>query len=98
MPVRHKLQGIPFEWDAAKAAANRRKHGVEFEDACEAFLDPFLRPVDAGHSHAEAREGILGVTTGSHLLHVVYVERDEVFRIISARRATRPERRLYEGK
>lgn len=98
MAVRHSLQGIHFEWDAAKAAANRRKHGVEFETACEAFFDPFLRVVDAGDEGGEAREAILGLTVRWQLLHVVFVERGESYRIISARRATRPERRLYEDQ
>lgn len=98
MPVRYSLQDIQFEWDRAKAAANRRKHGVEFEEACQAFFDPFLRVVDAGDEGGEAREGILGLTVGWQLLHVVFVERGDSFRIISARRATRPERRLYEDQ
>lgn len=98
MPARYSLQDIQFEWDRAKAAANRRKHGVEFETACEAFFDPFLRVLDAGHEGGEAREAILGLTVKWQLLHVVFVERGEGFRIISARRATRPERRLYEDQ
>lgn len=98
MPVHYSTQGIRFEWDAAKATANRRKHGIEFEEACEAFFDPFLRAVDAGDESWEAREAMLGATAGLQLLYVVYVERQEVFRVISARRATRPERRLYESQ
>jgi uncharacterized DUF497 family protein len=98
MPVRYTLQGIPFEWDPAKAASNRRKHGVEFDQACEAFFDPFLRVLDAGHEGGEARESVLGLTAKWRLLYVAFVERGEVFRIISARRATRPERKLYEGQ
>jgi uncharacterized DUF497 family protein len=96
--VRHSLQGIRFEWDAAKAAANRRKHGVELEEACEIFFDPFLRVLDAGHEGGETREAILGLTLSWRLLHVAFVERGEVFRIISARPATRPERRNYEDQ
>jgi uncharacterized DUF497 family protein len=98
MPVRYTLQSIHFEWDPRKAAANRRKHGVAFEEACEAFFDPFLRPADAGDEAGEDREAIFGLTVGWRLLHVVFVERGEVFRIISARRATRPERREYEDQ
>ena len=62
MPVRSSIQGIRFEWDAKKAAANQRKHGVDFEQACEAFFDPFLAAVDAGLEGAETREAILGLT------------------------------------
>jgi hypothetical protein len=46
--VRWSLRGLLFEWDREKAATNRRKHGVSFEDACEVFLDPLLRLRDAG--------------------------------------------------
>ena len=98
MPVRSSLQGIRFEWDAKKAAANRRKHGVDFEQACEAFFDPFLRAVDAGFEGAESREAILGLTRDWQLLYVVFVERADAFRIISARSATRPERKTYEDQ
>ena len=98
MTVRHTIQSIPFEWDPVKAAANRRKHGIDFEEACEAFFDPFLRVVDAGDEGGEAREAILGLTVRWQLLFVVFVERGEVFRIISVRRATGPERRLYEDQ
>lgn len=80
MPVRYSIHGVRFEWDPAKAAANRRKHGVEFEQACEAFLDPFLRVVDAGDEEGEAREAILGLNVAWQLLHVVFVERGEVLR------------------
>jgi uncharacterized DUF497 family protein len=96
--VRYSLQGIQFEWDAAKAAANRRKHGVEFEQGCEAFFDPFLRALEAGQEAGEAREAILGMTARWQLLHVAFVERGEVFRIISVRRATGAERRIYEDQ
>jgi uncharacterized DUF497 family protein len=94
--VRHSLQGIAFEWDPRKAAANRRKHGVDFEQACEAFFDPFVRAVDPGRESDEAREAIVGMTVGWRLLQVVFIEWNDVFRIISARPATGVERRLYE--
>jgi len=98
MSVQYSLQDIHFEWDAKKAAVNRRKHGVDFEQACEAFFDPFLRAVDAGFEGAESREAILGLTRDWQLLYVVFVEREETFRIISARSATRPERKTYEDQ
>lgn len=98
MSVRHSIHGIRFEWHAAKAAANRRKHGVEFEQACEVFFDPFLRLLDVGQEGEEAREAVLGLTQDWQLLYVVFVERGEVFRIVSARRATRGERRHYEDE
>jgi uncharacterized DUF497 family protein len=98
MLVRHSIQDVRFEWDAAKAAANRRKHAIDFEQACEVFFDPFLRAVDAGDEGGEAREAILGLTVDWQLLNVVFVERGETFRIISARPATRAERSLYEDQ
>lgn len=98
MLVRHSIQGVSFEWDAAKAATNRRKHGIDFEQACEVFFDPFLRLVDAGDEGGEAREAILGLTVDWQLLKVAFIERGETFRIISARPATRPERRAYEDQ
>lgn len=97
MNVRYVLQGIAFEWDSHKAAANLAKHGVSFEAACEAFFDPFVRVLDAG-SEDEARDAILGMTLDDRLLFVVHLEQgDETFRIISARSATAAERRLYEN-
>lgn len=99
MPDREcTVQGIRFAWDMTKARANRRKHGVEFEAACEAFFDPFLCVLGAGSEDGEAREAILGMTDGWQLLVVVFVERDEVFRVISARPGTRQERRAYEDQ
>jgi uncharacterized DUF497 family protein len=95
--VRYSLQDVAFEWDSSKAAANRH-NGVDFELACEAFFDPFLRVLDAGSEAGEPRQAILGLTVRWQLLHVVFVERGEVLRIISARPATSPERRFYEDQ
>lgn len=96
MDVHYSLHGVPFVWDAVKARSNLGKHGVSFEAAAEAFLDPFLRLVDAG-KHDEERLAFLGMTEASRLLFVVYAEREaDVFRIISARPATAAERRAYE--
>jgi uncharacterized DUF497 family protein len=95
--VRYVLQGIVFEWDGRKAAANLAKHGIPFETACEAFFDPFVRMVDAS-SEDEARDAILGMTLDERLVFVVHIEQgDEAFRIISARPATAAERRHYEN-
>ena len=97
MDVYFTLHGVTFAWDARKAGDNLRKHGVSFEEACEAFFDPFVRPADAGR-HDEERLAFLGMTEGGRLLFVVYTGlEDDVFRIISARRATRQERRAYES-
>lgn len=95
-PVHYRLRGASFEWDATKAAANQLKHGIPFELACEVFFDPFLRIVDADPVN-EARHAAIGYAKGQQLLFVVHVARhEEITRIISARRTTAPERRLYE--
>ena len=90
--------GLRFTWDQRKAAANRRKHGVSFEEAATAFGDPLSLTIpDPEHSQAEDRFVLLGQSARQRLLVVVHVERaaDE-YRIISARTATRTERRQYE--
>ncbi|MBV8201794.1 MAG: BrnT family toxin [Acidobacteria bacterium] len=96
MDVRYELNGQAFEWDAAKAAQNLRKHSVSFERACEVFFDPFLQLVAAGDSE-EMRDAVLGLSEDWSLLFVVHVVRlEESIRIISARSATPAERRTYE--
>jgi len=96
MDVHYVLQGQAFEWDAGKAAANLRKHRVDFQKACEVFFDPFLRLAEAG-GQGEAREAAIGLTEDWELLFVVHiVRRREVIRIISARAATPQERNQYE--
>lgn len=88
---------LEFEWDRQKAAANLAKHKVSFEDAATVFGDPLGRIVtDPRHSAEEERLVLLGLSKGMGLLAVMYVERGEAIRIISARRATRRERRDYE--
>ncbi len=90
-----RLQGIEFEWNVDKAESNLRKHGVSFEEAAEAFFDPFYQE---GHAFGndEPRDFILGYSVSQKLLLVIFVERGERIRLISARTATRHERRLYE--
>ncbi len=95
MNVLHRFQGIEFEWDNNKAQNNIRKHGIAFEEAVEVFFDPFYQSGDAS-TDDEQREFIIGYSLMSRLLLVVYVERRERTRIISARQATRHERKLYE--
>ncbi|MGE0193811.1 MAG: BrnT family toxin [Planctomycetota bacterium] len=86
-----------FEWDPAKNAQNRSKHGVSFEEASTLFTAStnWLDLDDEAHSDDELRYRAVGPIARGIVL-VVYVERDEdVIRIISARRATPGERRLY---
>lgn len=83
--------------DPRKAAANLAKHRVSFEEAATVFGDPLGRiAADPRHSHGEQRFVLLGLSRERHLLAVMYVDRGEAVRIISARRATGHERRTYE--
>ncbi len=95
MSIIYQLQSIEFEWDEDKARSNVRKHGIIFAEAAEVFLDPFYQGGDASVDD-EQREFIIGYSLSQRLLLVVYVERAERTRIISARPATRSERKLYE--
>jgi uncharacterized DUF497 family protein len=97
--VRFVAGGLTFEWDTTKAAANRQKHRISFEEAATAFLDPEARVFDdPDSSGVEVRFLLLGLSAASHILVVVHVERGEHLRIISARAATRRERlNLEEG-
>ena len=97
MDEHYELNGIVFVWDSDKARSNRSKHRVTFEQAAEAFFDPFLRLVDASPDD-EARDAVIGMDEGWNLLLVVHLlVEEERFRIISARRATTSERRTYES-
>lgn len=86
-----------FEWDAIKAASNIIKHGVSFEEAIEVFYDPnALEDVDAAHSVEETRLFIIGLSS-RRLLFIVYVETvEDRIRIVSARKASKAEREIYE--
>jgi uncharacterized DUF497 family protein len=86
-----------FEWDAAKARTNLRKHGVSFEEASTVFYDELAATgADPDHSSGEARFVTFGMSSENRLLVVSHADRNETIRIISARRATPPERRIYE--
>ena len=92
-----------FEWDAAKAEANLRKHGVSFEIAVRAFADPFALTGPERVEHGEQRWQTLGMADGCLLLLVAHTALEwkadnqavEVIRIISARLADRKERQRY---
>jgi uncharacterized DUF497 family protein len=88
---------VHFEWDAAKAAKNLRKHRVSFEEASSVFYDPLaVTGADPDHSEAEERLVTFGLSSEDQLLVVSHTERGEAIRIISARLATQSERRIYE--
>jgi uncharacterized protein len=84
-----------FEWDDAKAAENRRRHGVSFPQGASALRDPFaVEWLDGRQEYGEERINLLGMCDGV-ILHVTYTERGERTRIISARRATKYEQDHY---
>ena len=91
-----------FEWDRAKAASNRRKHGVDFKLAATVFRDQFMSSIpDEEHSDAEERWVTVGEAKNGQLLTVCHVWREaadhELVRIISARPVSPRERRQFES-
>jgi uncharacterized protein len=88
---------MQFEWDAKKARANLRKHGVSFEEASSVFFDELsVTGSDPDHSIDELRLVTFGMSSSGRLLVVSYSESDDCIRIISVRQTTRAERVLYE--
>lgn len=88
---------MEFKWDANKATANLKKHGVSFTEAVTVFGDPLsLTFPDPDHSVGESRYITMGLSSSRKLLIVAHTDRDNHIRIISAREATRRERRFYE--
>jgi uncharacterized DUF497 family protein len=92
------MSDLKFEWDARKAAANAKKHGVGFDEAKSVFADERAKLIDdPDHSDDEDRFVLLGVSGVLRMLVVCHCHRSEgnVIRIISARKATASESRLY---
>lgn len=84
-----------FEWNGQKATSNLAKHGVSFEDAKAVFRDPFaVELLDDRHDYGEERYILIGRAL-NNVLVVVYTERNDINRIISARRAEPNEQRFY---
>ena len=91
---------IEFEWNLSKAASNKKKHGVSFEEAKSVFYDEFaLQFFDEKSSIAEDRFLLMGLSAKSRDLLICHCESDsgDLIRIISARKATNKERKLYKG-
>jgi uncharacterized protein len=88
---------VTYTWDGRKASANRRKHGVSFEEAATVFLDPGAWTFyDPDHSGSEHRFVTIGFSANQRLLFVAHVDQDEeTVRIISARKATAREEKDY---
>ena len=98
MDHHYLLQGIQFQWDMHKATINRQKHHVTFEKACEVFFDPFLYPTTGEIVDEELWEGVIGMTHDWQLFYVAYTLRDDVIRLISARRTTTIQKQQYENQ
>lgn len=90
---------LEFEWDPVKAELNLKEHGVSFDEATTIFRDTLSITIsDPDHSDYEDRFIDIGMSHRTQLLVVSYTERNDKIRIISARRATRAERKNYEKK
>jgi hypothetical protein len=88
---------VRFEWNALKATANLRKHGVSFDEAASVFFDPLSATGDdPDHSLDESRFVTFGTSSSGRLLVVAHAQHDDAIRLITARLATRAERKLYE--
>jgi len=88
---------LQFEWNAVKAAGNVEKHGVTFDEASSVFRDPLAKVLpDPTQRSGEGRAIMMGHSDQGRLLLVVFADRADRIRIISAREATRRERREYE--
>ena len=88
---------MDFQWDDAKAGSNEEKHGVTFAEAITVFADTLsVTGYDPGHSDEEDRFLTMGVSVEGRLLVVSHTDRGDAVRIISARAASRRERKDYE--
>ena len=85
---------MKFEWDDSKNRRNFEKHGIDFEDAAELFRSMRVTFVDSRANYGEVRKISIG-RIGVNICVVVYTERDETMRIISARRANARERKKF---
>jgi len=88
---------MQFEWNPDKARSNLKKHGVSFNEASTVFNDPLsVTFPDLDHSYGEERYVIIGLSNADRILVVPHTDRADLVRIISAREATRNERRFYQ--
>jgi hypothetical protein len=88
---------MQFEWDTKKASSNLRKHQVSFEEASTALSDPMAATgADPDHSIGEFRYVTFGISERGRLLVVAHTEQSEIIRIISARLASKREKKIYE--
>lgn len=91
------MNKLTFEWNFIKAASNKRKHGVSFEEAVNVFRDPrAITIADPNHSATEFREITIGLSDNVRLIVVSHTDRAGRIRIINARKATKKELKQYE--
>jgi hypothetical protein len=92
------MEDFEFEWDDEKAISNLDKHGVGFEEGATIFNDPLVATIsDPDHSEDEERFISIGTSVQNRLLVIVHTFREERIRLISCRKATNAERKLYEN-
>lgn len=89
-------EGAHFEWEDAKNATNLSKHGIRFEEAATIWDGPVVTGQDETH-HSEVREISFGLIGGTTVVCVIHTQRNGKTRIISARKATRSERREFDA-
>jgi uncharacterized DUF497 family protein len=88
---------MKIEWDPKKAQLNLKKHGIAFEEAATSLSDPMaVTGADPDHSDYEDRYITFGVSAGNRLLVVSHTDEGDTIRLISARKAIKGERKLYE--
>jgi len=92
------MRDSEFEWDDEKEKSNLKKHGVSFDEGATIFNDPKLATIsDPDHSEGEERFVSIGVSVVRRLLTVIHACRTERVRLISARKATKAEKKNYEN-
>ncbi|MEX2524876.1 MAG: BrnT family toxin [Gammaproteobacteria bacterium] len=92
----HTIPCMDYQWNPAKAAANARKHGVDFADAVLALEDEMAVTIIDPDAENEERYISLGMDAVGRILVTVFTIRDKAIRIISFRKASKTERKLYE--
>ena len=91
------MQNEYFEWDDAKADANLRKHGVSFDEACTVLFDEFATmEEDCREHYGEQRFVSVGTSLQGRVLNVVWTQRTDKIRLISAFKADKKQRKSYE--
>lgn len=92
------MNDTQFEWADSKAKTNLEKHGIGFDEGVTVFNDPLIATMpDVNHSKTEQRFISIGMSVKGNVLVVIYTDRDERIRLISCRKATKSEVKIYEN-